>query len=169
MYIPVWSASIRTFVFYLSLGPVWQNVLHHRDQVECYHLTPAAALTHSSRTTPRPCKLTHTRYHSIPYFTSVYLLHTVPARPFFAQTLDLSADYLVASACYFPASSVVESSREDREAAPSHLYSSHWQYCTKMADQGGGALRGLRLITVERGPQGFGFHMYTNKVLKVNA
>lgn len=36
-----------------------------------------------------------------------------------------------------------------------------------MANQGGGALRGLRLLTLEKGPRGFGFHMYTNKVLKV--
>ena len=33
----------------------------------------------------------------------------------------------------------------------------------------GGALKGLRLLTVDRGPKGFGFHMYTNKVLKVSA
>ena len=33
--------------------------------------------------------------------------------------------------------------------------------------QEGGALKGLRFITVDRGPKGFGFHMYTNKVLKV--
>ena len=32
----------------------------------------------------------------------------------------------------------------------------------------GGALKGLRLLTVDRGPKGFGFHMYTNKVLKVS-
>ena len=32
----------------------------------------------------------------------------------------------------------------------------------------GGALRGLRLLTVNRGPKGFGFHMYSNKVLKVS-
>ena len=38
-----------------------------------------------------------------------------------------------------------------------------------MATQGGGALRGLRLLSVDRGPRGFGFHMYTNKVLKVSA
>ncbi len=32
---------------------------------------------------------------------------------------------------------------------------------------GGAALRGLRLVTMDRGPEGFGFHMYTNKTLKV--
>ena len=32
----------------------------------------------------------------------------------------------------------------------------------------GGALRGLRLLTIDRGPEGFGFHMYTNKQLKVS-
>jgi len=32
----------------------------------------------------------------------------------------------------------------------------------------GGAtiLKGLRLVTMDRGPEGFGFHMYTNKTLK---
>lgn len=34
----------------------------------------------------------------------------------------------------------------------------------------GGAtiLKGLRLVTMDRGPEGFGFHMYTNKTLKVS-
>ena len=31
----------------------------------------------------------------------------------------------------------------------------------------GGALKGLRLVTLTRGPEGFGFHMYTNRQLKV--
>lgn len=35
-------------------------------------------------------------------------------------------------------------------------------------NEGGGALKGLRQLTMERGPQGYGFHMYTNKVLKVS-
>lgn len=34
--------------------------------------------------------------------------------------------------------------------------------------EGGGALKGLRQLTMDRGPQGYGFHMYTNKVLKVS-
>ena len=36
--------------------------------------------------------------------------------------------------------------------------------------EGGGAtvLKGLRLVTMDRGPEGFGFHMYTNKTLKVS-
>lgn len=98
----------------------------------------------------------------------------MPARPFFGicSTLDRSAAYLVASDCYFSASSVIESSREKTEGQrllisirPIDCTALH----TKMADQGGGALKGLRLLTVDRGPQGFGFHMYTNKVLKVNA
>ena len=33
--------------------------------------------------------------------------------------------------------------------------------------KGGAALKGLRLLTVDRGPEGFGFHMYTNRALKV--
>ena len=39
-----------------------------------------------------------------------------------------------------------------------------------MADHSGegGALKGLRLITIDRGPEGYGFHMYTNKQLKVD-
>ena len=35
--------------------------------------------------------------------------------------------------------------------------------------QGAAAIRGLRLVTMDRGPEGYGFHMYTNKTLKVNA
>ena len=31
-----------------------------------------------------------------------------------------------------------------------------------------GALRGLRLLTIDRGSDGFGFHMYTNRELKVS-
>ena len=38
-----------------------------------------------------------------------------------------------------------------------------------MAGEGGAALKGLRLVTVDRGPEGYGFHMYTNKELKVTA
>ncbi len=39
-----------------------------------------------------------------------------------------------------------------------------------MADHGaeGGALKGLRLITIKRGPEGYGFHMYTNRKLNVS-
>ena len=33
---------------------------------------------------------------------------------------------------------------------------------------GAAALKGLRLLTVNRGPEGYGFHMYTNKSLKVS-
>lgn len=36
-----------------------------------------------------------------------------------------------------------------------------------MAGEGGAALKGLRLLTLDRGPEGYGFHMYTNKELKV--
>lgn len=36
-----------------------------------------------------------------------------------------------------------------------------------MASQGGASLKGLRLLTMDRGPEGYGFHMYTNKELKV--
>ena len=36
-----------------------------------------------------------------------------------------------------------------------------------MAEEGGAALKGLRLATMDRGPEGYGFHMYTNKELKV--
>lgn len=32
---------------------------------------------------------------------------------------------------------------------------------------GAASLRGLRLLTMDRGPEGYGFHMYTNKSLKV--
>ena len=36
------------------------------------------------------------------------------------------------------------------------------------AGEGGAAsLKGLRLLTMDRGPDGYGFHMYTNKTLKV--
>ncbi len=31
----------------------------------------------------------------------------------------------------------------------------------------GAMLKGLRLLTVARGREGYGFHMYTNKTLKV--
>ena len=37
-----------------------------------------------------------------------------------------------------------------------------------MAGEGGAALKGLRLLTIDRGPEGYGFHMYTNKELKVS-
>ena len=38
-----------------------------------------------------------------------------------------------------------------------------------MAGEGGAAaLKGLRLLTMDRGPEGYGFHMYTNKTLKVH-
>ena len=36
-----------------------------------------------------------------------------------------------------------------------------------MTSQGGASLKGLRLLTMDRGPEGYGFHMYTNKELKV--
>ena len=37
-----------------------------------------------------------------------------------------------------------------------------------MAGEGGAAaLKGLRLLTMDRGPEGYGFHMYTNKELMV--
>lgn len=32
---------------------------------------------------------------------------------------------------------------------------------------GAASLKGLRLLTMDRGPEGYGFHMYTNKTLKV--
>ena len=32
---------------------------------------------------------------------------------------------------------------------------------------GAASLKGLRLLTLDRGPEGYGFHMYTNKSLKV--
>ena len=39
---------------------------------------------------------------------------------------------------------------------------------SRMNGEGGAsALKGLRLLTVDRGPEGFGFHMYTNRSLKV--
>ena len=40
----------------------------------------------------------------------------------------------------------------------------------QMNGEGGAttALRGLRLLTFDRGPEGFGFHMYTNRSLKVS-
>lgn len=43
---------------------------------------------------------------------------------------------------------------------------------TTLAEENGGgadsgALRGLRLLTMDRGSDGFGFHMYTNRELKV--
>lgn len=162
-------AFIRTSVFYLSLWPVWQNMLHHRDQFECYHLTSAAALTHSLSAKPVSSPtlvITQFRIH-----LRILLAHRF-GTPIFCSKLDrISAAYLVASACLFFCFECCcwKSSRKDRGEGPSHLYSSHWLYCTKMADQGGGALKGLRLLTLERGPQGYGFHMYTNKVLKVNA
>lgn len=36
---------------------------------------------------------------------------------------------------------------------------------SNVAEQWGGAgrVKGLRLLTMDRGPEGFGFHMYTNK------
>ena len=36
---------------------------------------------------------------------------------------------------------------------------------SNVADQWGGAgrVKGLRLLTMDRGPEGFGFHMYTNR------
>lgn len=39
------------------------------------------------------------------------------------------------------------------------------------AEEGGAgaALKGLRLLTIDRGPEGYGFHMYTNKTLKVSS
>lgn len=33
---------------------------------------------------------------------------------------------------------------------------------------GAASLKGLRLLTMDRGPEGYGFHMYTNKTLKVH-
>jgi hypothetical protein len=32
---------------------------------------------------------------------------------------------------------------------------------------GAASLKGLRLLTMDRGPEGYGFHMFTNKSLKV--
>ncbi len=45
-----------------------------------------------------------------------------------------------------------------------------WENRSVMADHGaeGGALKGLRLITIKRGPEGYGFHMYTNRKLNVS-